>query len=67
MGSGWGGTIISVEDLPAVVLAYVTENYPDDSITTAMLKNNGYFFVHLSNGVMLLFDTDGNILFDSGN
>jgi len=66
-GGGWGGTTIPVADLPAAVVAYVTAHYPDASISNAMLKNNGYYFLHLSNGVMLLFDAGGNILFDSGN
>jgi putative PepSY-like beta-lactamase-inhibitor len=67
MGGGWGGATISVEDLPAAVLDYVTEHYPDATIESALEKHNGYYFLHLSNGEMLLFDADGNILFDSGN
>lgn len=62
-----GGDTIPAADLPQAVLDYVTENYPGDSIENAMLENNGYLFLHLSSGVMLLFDADGNTLFDSGN
>ncbi len=67
IGNWHGGTEVAVEDLPAAVTDYVTANYPDATIVKAKQRNDGNYFLRLDNGVKLVFDVDGNILFDSGN
>lgn len=64
---GMGGTQITVDELPQLAKDYIAANYPDATVEFAVVKSNGNFFVKLSNNEKLLFDADGNILFDSGN
>ncbi|GIV32227.1 MAG: hypothetical protein KatS3mg030_529 [Saprospiraceae bacterium] len=66
-GPGWGGTEITAAELPAAATAYIESNYPGETVVLAILTFHNKYFVKLSNNVKLLFDQDGNILFDSGN
>jgi hypothetical protein len=64
---GMGGTQINVDELPQLAKDYIAANYPDSTVEFVVLKNNGKYFVKMATGEKLLFDADGNILFDSGN
>lgn len=66
-GNGHGGGLISVDDLPAFVTDYIAENYPDEEVDKAYQKGSGEYFIKLSDGTKLVFDADGNLLYDSGN
>lgn len=52
---------IDPDDLPQVVLEYIAENYPDQTIIEAEKEDDGYE-VTLNNGVELEFDSDGTFL-----
>lgn len=52
---------INSGDLPQVILDYIAENYPDNSIIEAEMDDDGYE-VTLNNGVELKFDEEGNFL-----
>jgi hypothetical protein len=62
-----GGSPITVDDLPQAAQDYLTATYPDATVERAAEKRNGNFIVKLSNGEIVLFDSDGNVIFDSGN
>ncbi len=64
---GFGGTQVGLDDLPAAAQDYLSENYPGASIQRGVQKPNGFYVIKLDNGIFLLFDGDGNMLFDSGN
>lgn len=66
-GPGWGGTEITASELPASATAYIESNYPGETVNLAILTFHGKYFVELSNEVKIVFDADGNVLFDSGN
>lgn len=54
--------VIDPADLPATVLSYIQQNYPNVQILSAELDDNLYE-VELSNGVELYFDLRGNFLY----
>ncbi|RMG87566.1 MAG: hypothetical protein D6714_02105 [Bacteroidetes bacterium] len=66
-GGGHGGNVIAPSDLPAVITDYISANHADATIEKAFVKDNGNYFVRLSDHTKLVFDADGNVLFDSGN
>ena len=66
-GPGWGGTEITANELPAAVLTYIESNYPGETVVLAILTFHEKYFVKLSNGVRIIFGTDGNVIFDSSN
>lgn len=52
---------INPSDLPQLILDYITENYPDNSIIEAEMDEEGYE-ITLNNGVELKFDQQGNFI-----
>ncbi|MCC6726911.1 MAG: PepSY-like domain-containing protein [Saprospiraceae bacterium] len=72
---GHGGThqhhcdteLTALTDLPQAAQDYIATNYPGETLDHGCVKNNGNFFVELSNDAKILFDADGNVVFDSGN
>ncbi|TBW27827.1 PepSY-like domain-containing protein [Gramella sp. KN1008] len=52
---------INPSELPQVILDYIAENYPDNSIIEAE-KDDDEYEVTLNNGVELEFDLEGNFL-----
>lgn len=63
----WGGTGISIDNLPAAITDYVSANHPDATVVHAMQTFGGEYFLRLSDCARLVFDENGNILFDSGD
>ena len=59
-GHRWGD-LIAVEDLPVAITDYIAENYPDNEIKRAKLRNDNYF-VAVDVPVILKFDSDGNFI-----
>lgn len=55
-------TDINPEDLPQVILDYISENYPDNTIIEAEIEEDGNYEVTLNNGVEIEFDADGTFL-----
>lgn len=53
---------IDPTNLPASILSYIAQNYPNVQILSAELDDNLYE-VELSNGVELYFDLNGNFLY----
>lgn len=62
-GNWHGGTPVDISALPAAITDYITNNYPGVTIEGAVQRNDGDYFIRLSNHVKLIFDADGNILF----
>lgn len=60
------GTTINSADLPAAILDYLAQNYPNENIIEAEVYVNGYE-VELANGLKLEFDLNGNFIEVSGN
>ncbi len=56
-GRGFGRPV-PVADLPAVVVDYISTNYPDNTIERAKARN-GFLFVKLNGPVVLLFNSAG--------
>lgn len=52
---------IDPSELPQIILDYIAENYPDNSIIEAEMEDEGYE-VTLNNGVELKFDVQGNFV-----
>jgi hypothetical protein len=63
----WGGTSISIDDLPTAITTYINDNHADATIEHVMQTFNNNYFLRLSDCARLVFDEDGNILFDSGD
>lgn len=63
----WGGTSLSIDDLPTAITTYINANHSDATIEHVMQTFNGNYFLRLSDCARLVFDGDGNILFDSGD
>lgn len=59
--------VTDLSDLPQPAQDYITDTYPGETIARGCVKNNGNYIVKLSGGAKILFDADGNVLFDSGN
>ncbi|WP_300434318.1 PepSY-like domain-containing protein [Christiangramia sp.] len=53
---------INPANLPQMILDYIGENYPDNTIIEAEVESDGSYEVTLNNGVELEFDADGNFL-----
>ena len=51
----------NIDELPAAITDYVTENYPDNEIVRAAFKD-GNFLILVNAPVILAFDEDGNFL-----
>ncbi len=62
-----GGSILQPEQLPQAAQDYIANNYPDETVIKAVQTYHRKFFVHLSNDVKIVFDANGNVLYDSGN
>jgi hypothetical protein len=60
-------TPVTFDQLPQAAQDYITAKYPGAAVEKAVQKANGNFMVLLDNHAKLLFDADGNVLFDSGN
>jgi hypothetical protein len=58
---------VGLDDLPQAAQDYLAANYPGETVVRGCQKNNGNYIVKLSGGAKILFDADGNMLFDSGN
>ena len=56
------GDTVDIATLPVAITDYVTANYPDATISVAVVKPSGKFGVELSDGTMLIFDADGVFL-----
>ncbi|QTN37713.1 PepSY-like domain-containing protein [Cryomorphaceae bacterium] len=52
---------IDPANLPAAIITYINQNYPNDSIVEAELDDDIYE-VYLSNGLELYFDINGNFI-----
>lgn len=61
----WGGTGMSLDTLPTAISDYVGINHQDASIFHAVQTYSGYYFLRLSDCARLVFDENGDILFDS--
>lgn len=66
-GHHHGGTLITPDQLPQAALDYIAANYPDATIEKAVQTYHGKYFVELSGDIKIVFDEDGNVLYDSGN
>ncbi|APG59920.1 PepSY-like domain-containing protein [Christiangramia salexigens] len=53
---------VRTSSLPQSILNYVTENYPNLTIREAEIEDNNNYEVELSNGLELIFDSNGNFL-----
>lgn len=62
-----GGTDIAPDQLPQAILDYLAANHADATIERAVLTFSGKYFIRLSDGTKLIFDENGNVLFDSGD
>jgi hypothetical protein len=63
----WGGAWISTDNLPEAIISYVIANHPDATIYHAIQTYSGNYFLRLTDCSRMVFDENGNILFDSGN
>jgi len=63
----WGGSGITFGDLPTAITEYVSTNHADATIEHAMQSYNHHYFLQLSDCTRLVFDENGDLLFDSGN
>ena len=62
-----GGTGILAADLPQFASDYLDIHYPGATVLHAVQTYNGKYFLRLSDCIRLVFDEEGNIIFDSGN
>lgn len=53
---------IDPASLPAAILTYIQQNFPNDSILFANWDDDGYYEIQLSSGVELYFDSTGNFI-----
>ncbi|QHI36149.1 hypothetical protein IMCC3317_15080 [Kordia antarctica] len=53
---------INVATLPQVVLDYIATNYPNETIATSEIEDNGSFEVELSSGIELIFNSSGTFI-----
>tara|TARA_R110002073_G_scaffold242529_1_gene404547 strand:- start:1096 stop:1881 length:786 start_codon:yes stop_codon:yes gene_type:complete len=53
---------INVATLPQSILDYISTNYPNETIQTSEIEDNGNYEVYLSSNVELIFDTNGDFL-----
>jgi len=66
-GACWGGESIALTDLPSVISKYLDQNYPETELLFVMQNYHGYYMLRLDDCIRLVFDENGNLLFDSGN
>ncbi|MCB9304677.1 MAG: PepSY-like domain-containing protein [Lewinellaceae bacterium] len=62
-----GGAGIPAASLPPAVSDYMDIHYPAATVIHAVQTYSGKYFLRLSDCIRLVFDEDGNIIFDSGN
>ena len=62
-----GGSLLQPDQLPQAAQDYIANNYPAETILKAVQTYHRKYFVHLSNDVKIVFDANGNVLYDSGN
>ncbi len=55
-------TSVSTSTLPQSILDYITENYPGLTIVEAEIEDNQNFEIELSNGIELIFNSQGEFL-----
>lgn len=65
-GPCWGGAGIQVTNLPDAITSYLDANHPDATVAHAMQTFGGNYFLRLSDCARVVFDEDGNLIFDSG-
>ncbi len=53
---------INVATLPQVILDYISTNYPNETIETSEIEDNGNYEVTLSNNIELIFDSNGDFI-----
>ncbi|MFV8224547.1 PepSY-like domain-containing protein, partial [Christiangramia aquimixticola] len=53
---------VSTSSLPQRILNYISLNYPNVTIHKAEIEDNNNYEVYLSNGLELIFDSEGNFL-----
>ena len=60
---------INVATLPQEVLDYIATNYSNETVVSSEIEDNGNFEVELSNGIELIFDSNGSFIGvdDDGN
>jgi hypothetical protein len=66
-GACWGGESIDLDDIPPVIASYLHQNYPESELLFVMQSYHGQYMLRLEDCVRLVFDENGNLLFDSGN
>ena len=66
-GACWGGESIELGDIPATIASYINQNYPESEVLFVMQSYHGYYMIRLEDCVRLVFDENGNLLFDSGH
>lgn len=53
---------INVATLPQTILDYISTNYPNETISSSEIEDNGNYEVYLSNNIELIFDANGDFL-----
>jgi len=61
------GDTIDIADLPQVILDFVADSIPDETIEIAVVKPMGLYAVGLSNEVILIFDENGEFISRCGH
>tara|TARA_R110002051_G_scaffold234056_5_gene295614 strand:- start:6733 stop:7944 length:1212 start_codon:yes stop_codon:yes gene_type:complete len=61
-GDNEGGTIISTNELPQLIVDQISISYPQLSITQARKRANDRIDIDLSNGLEIYFDANGSYL-----
>jgi hypothetical protein len=56
---------ISIDSLPAIIVDYISTNYPEDTIKRAKLREDGTYWVGLESHTILVFDADGNFVMET--
>ena len=56
------GDTIEVADLPQVIIDFISDNAPNQTIELAVLKPFGLYAVGLSNGAIVIFDEEGEFI-----
>lgn len=61
-GGCLAGDTLTVADLPQVAQDYIADTYPDLTIQTVVVRPSGKFAVELSDGTVLLFNSEGEFI-----
>lgn len=56
-----GGERIRIQDLPAGIVAYILDNYPDEEIRRAKIKGD-YYLVGITGPTVLVFESDNTFV-----